>query len=145
MRRLDVRLAYRFLDVKTQYVDGLMLKPLIPRHRAFANLAYETKNRWKFDYTIQWLGEQRIPDTGMNPSGYRLPSSAPAYVLMKTQVTKDFSNGWSVYLGFENLGNFTLERPIISPEEPFSEYFDSSLVWGPIFGRMAYAGFRYRL
>ena len=64
---------------------------------------------------------------------------------MNTQVTKDFSDRWSVYLGVENLNNFTLNNPIISAAEPFSEYFDSSLVWGPIFGRMAYAGFRYRL
>ena len=145
MRRFDVRLAYRFLDVKTQYLDGLMLKPLIPKHRAFANLAYETKNRWKFDYTVQWLGEQRIPNTAMNPTGYQLPRNAPDYVLMNAQITKDFSNRWSVYLGVENVSNFTLERPIISAEEPFSDYFDSSLVWGPIFGRMTYAGFRYRL
>ena len=145
LRRLDLRVAYRWLDVRTDYRSGRMARPLIAKHRAFANLAYETRNKWKFDFTIQWLGDQRVPDTSVNPTGYQLPGTALDYVLMNTQVTKDFSDRWSVYLGVENLNNFTLNNPIISAAEPFSEYFDSSLVWGPIFGRMAYAGFRYRL
>jgi outer membrane receptor for ferrienterochelin and colicins len=145
MRRFDMRLAYRWLNVKTDYRRGLMSRPLIAGHRAFANFAYETKNKWKFDYTVQWIGEQRIPDTRMNPDGYQLAEYAPAYMMMNAQVTKDFKDRWSVYLGVENLTNFRLNNPIIASEEPFSPYFDSSLVWGPIFGRMAYAGFRYRL
>ena len=145
MRKLDVRLAYRWLDVKTDYRDGLLSKPLLAPHRAFANFAYETRNRWKFDYTVQWLGEQRMPATAMNPSGYQLADYAPDYVLMNAQVTKAFNHKWSVYLGVENVGDYRLRDPIISSEEPFSEYFDSSLVWGPIFGRMAYAGFRFRI
>ena len=145
IRRFDVRLAYRWLDVRTDYLDGLMRKPLIAPHRAFANFAYETRNRWKFDYTVQWLSGQRIPFTQMNPVGYQLPPYAPDFALMNLQVTKDFNSKWSVYLGVENIGDYKLNDPIISNDEPFSEYFDSSLVWGPIFGRMAYAGFRFRV
>lgn len=145
MRRFDLRLAYRFLDVKTDYLSGLLQRPLIPTQRAFINLAYETKNKWKFDYTVQWLGEQRIPDTSENPEGYRLPDYSPSYFLMNAQVTKDLKSRWSIYVGVENINNYTLKDPLISASEPFSQYFDSSLVWGPIFGRMAYGGFRYRV
>jgi outer membrane receptor for ferrienterochelin and colicins len=145
MRRFDVRLAYRYLDVKTEYLSGLLQRPLIPAHRAFVNLAYETKNKWKFDYTVQWLGKQRIPGTGENPVAYQLPDYSPAYFLMNAQVTKDLKTRWSIYVGVENINNYTLQNPIISASEPYSQYFDSSLVWGPIFGRMAYGGFRYRV
>ncbi len=145
MRRFDVRLAYRYLDVKTDYLSAMLERPLISKQRAFINLAYETKSKWKFDYTVQWLGEQRIPDTSENPAGYQLPEYSPAYILMNAQVTKDLKSRWSVYVGVENLNNYTLTNPIISSSEPFSPYFDSSLVWGPIFGRMAYGGFRYRV
>jgi outer membrane receptor for ferrienterochelin and colicins len=145
VRRFDVRIAYRYLDVKTDYLSGLFERPLIPAQRAFVNLAYETKNKWKLDYTLQWLGKQRIPDTSENPIGYQLPDYSPSYFLMNAQVTKDFKTRWSVYVGVENINNYTLQNPIISASEPFSEYFDSSMVWGPIFGRMAYAGFRYRI
>ena len=145
MRRFDLRLAYRWLDVQTDYRNGPMSRPLIPGHRAFANFAYETRNKWKFDYTLQWIGKQRLPNTRMNPDGYQLGGYAPDYVMMNAQVTKDFKDRWSVYVGVENLTNFRLNKPIIASEEPFSPYFDTSLVWGPVFGRMAYAGFRYRL
>jgi outer membrane receptor for ferrienterochelin and colicins len=144
MRRFDVRMAYRLLDVKTDYSNGLLDRPLIPKHRAFVNLAYETKNKWKFDYTIQWLGKQRIPDTSLNPAGYDLAPYSPEYVLMNAQVTKDIKHRWSVYLGVENITNYSIKNPIVAADEPFSPYFDSSLV-GPIFGRMAYLGFRYRI
>lgn len=64
---------------------------------------------------------------------------------MNAQITKDIKDKWSVYLGVENLNNFTLDNPIVAADQPFSQYFDTSLVWGPIFGTMAYAGFRFRI
>jgi outer membrane receptor for ferrienterochelin and colicin len=145
MRRFDLRMAYRWLDVKTDYTEGLLMKPLIAEHRAFVNLAYETKNKWKFDFTVQWLGPQRIPDTSQNLPENQLPEYSPDYVLMNTQITKDFGDKWSVYLGVENIGDYKLDDPIVSANDPFGNNFDASMVWGPIFGRMAYAGFRFRL
>jgi outer membrane receptor for ferrienterochelin and colicin len=144
LRRLDLRLAYRWLDVKTDYLNGMLSRPLIPKHRAFMNLAYATKNKWSFDFTVQWLGRQRIPRTAENPTEYQRPGFSPDYVLMNAQVSKELKR-WSVYGGIENLGNFSVKNPIIAASNPFSQYFDSSLVWGPIFGRMAYMGFRYRI
>lgn len=145
MRRLDVRLAYRWLNVETDFLEGRRTRPLIAGHRAFANLAYETRNNWKFDYTVQWLGKQRLPQTEENPPAFQLGSNSKPYWVMNAQVTKDFRDDWSVYLGVENIGNFKLDDPIIASAEPFSPYFDASLVYGPVFGRMAYAGFRYRI
>lgn len=147
IRRLDIRMAYRWLDVKTNYLDGLFERPLIPAHRSFVNLAYETRNGWKFDYTVQWLGKQRIANTTMNEAQNQLPTTSPTYSLMSAQVTKDFGERWSVYLGVENLSNYTLDNPIVGANDPFNpnNNFDTSFVWGPIFGRMTYAGFRYRI
>lgn len=145
IRRLDLRLSYRFLDVKTTYSAGLLERPLIARHRAFANMAYETKNKWKFDLTVQWIGQQRIPYTGENPATYQLPSRSPDYILVNSQVTKDFNTRFSLYVGVENLANYSLEDPIVAADVPFGPYFDSSLVWGPVFGRMLYAGVRWNI
>jgi outer membrane receptor for ferrienterochelin and colicins len=145
MRRFDLRMAYRWLDVKTDYTEGRLMKPLIAEHRAFVNLAYATKDKWKFDFTVQWLGKQRIPDTSQNLPENQLTDYSPDYVLMNTQITKDFGDKWSVYLGVENIGDFKLDDPIVSANDPFGNNFDASLVWGPIFGRMAYAGFRFRI
>lgn len=147
IRRFDIRLAYRLLDVKTDFLDGLLQRPLIPQHRAFGNFAYETRNGWKFDYTLQWLGEQRIANTSMNVIQNQLPRTSPDYVLMSTQITKDIGEKWSAYLGVENLNDFTVDNPILGASDPFNpnNNFDTSFVWGPIFGRMVYAGFRFRV
>jgi outer membrane receptor for ferrienterochelin and colicins len=145
MRRLDVRIAYRWLDVQTDYLDGRLQRPLVPRDRAFINLAYKTKNNWAFDYTVTRTGEQRLPNTVNNPQNYQLKAFSDSFVLMNAQVTKDLGAKWSVYLGVENLGDFRLNNPIVSADQPFSPYFDSSMVWAPVFGQMWYAGFRYRV
>jgi len=144
VRRFDVRLAYRWYDVMTEYSGTLLTKPFVSRHRAFINLAYETKNDWKFDYTLQWQGAKRIPSTKSNPVEYQLASESPALWLMNAQVSKGFKDRFDVYVGMENIGNVRQANPILSDQNPFGTYFDGSLIWGPVFGRMTYVGFRLK-
>lgn len=142
---LDARLAYRWYDVQTTYHGELLQKPLLSNHRAFLNLGYSTNNGWKFDYTINWKGGKRIPSTSDNPPAYRLPEHSPDFFLMNAQVSKKWNNGFEVYAGMENITNYIQDNPIIASGDPFGDYFDSSLIWGPIFGRNTYFGIRYRI
>ncbi len=144
-RRFEVRLAYRYLDVRTDFTTGLLENPLIPRHRSFINLDYETNNGWHFDLTTQWIGQQRLPDTSGNPEAFQRADYTPSYLLVNAQVRKQLGKGWEVYVGGENLNNFRQDDPIIAPDDPFGAYFDTSMVWAPILGRMYYAGFRYKV
>jgi outer membrane receptor protein involved in Fe transport len=144
-KRFDVRLAYRWHNVKTTYGGEELRVPLYSPHRAFVNLAYKTENNWKFDYTASWQSQQRVPSTAGNPEPFQVSDSSPSFFMMNAQVTKVWFDRLDVYVGVENLLNFTQEDPIISSANPFSNYFDSSLVWGPIFGRMMYVGLRYRI
>lgn len=143
--RFDLRLAYRWFDVKTTYGNTLLEKPLLAAHRAFLNLAYETKDQWKFDATLNWQGAKRIPFTASNPEAYRLAEYSPDFAVVNAQLSKGWGKQFEWYLGVENLLNFQQEDPILSSEDPFGPYFDASLVWGPIFGRTTYAGLRYRI
>lgn len=145
IKRLDVRLAYRWFDVKTTYDGSLRQKPLIATHRAFVNLAYETRNYWKFDYTFNWESSKRIPFTSRNPGPLRLGQLSPSFFLMNAQISKTWREKLDVYLGGENLLNFVQEDPILASNDPFGPYFDSSLIWGPIFGRNVYVGMRYKI
>ncbi len=140
----DLRLAYRFNDVKTRYLDGLSRKPLTSAQRAFINMAYEIEHKWAFDATVNWQGDRLIPNTSTNPAEYRLPDYSPDFVTINMQATKKWK-ALDIYLGVENLLNFTQDNPILSAENPNSEFFDSSLIWGPIFGRNIYAGLRYKI
>lgn len=144
--QLDVRMAYRYFAVKTTYGDQLKEKPLTAAHRAFTNIAYTWKG-WKMDYTLQLIGAKRIPPTGENPLQYQMPAYSPAYVTMNAQISKRLGkqNKFELYLGGENLGNFTQRRVILSAEQPFGPHFDASMVWGPVSGRMIYGGVRYRV
>ena len=148
-RRLDIRTAYRFLDVKTKYKSGLIEKPLLSKHRGFLNIAYSTrkiKNRqWKIDLTTQWIGSQRIPFTGDNDSVFQLLERSEGYLLLNGQLTRTFGKKIDAYLGVENALNYRQVNPILSSENPYSEYFDSALIWAPIFGRMIYLGFRFTI
>ncbi|MBZ4191872.1 TonB-dependent receptor domain-containing protein [Niabella beijingensis] len=145
LRKLDLRMAYRWLEVQTQYNQGLLDKPFTAKHRAFINLAYETRNKWKFDYTTQWLSRKRIPNTASNPADKQMDAYSPSFFQMAAQVSKQFSKQWEVYIGGENLTNYVQEYRIIDAQAPFSPYFDGSLIWGPVTGRMVYAGFRFRI
>ena len=153
LKRLDIRLAYRYLDVYKTYSAHLREKPLLSRHRAFVNLAYETKKnkskQWKFDITTQWIGSQRIPYTADNIASnnpeFILDGRSDDYMLMNAQITRVFGDRFEIYLGGENLFNYKQINPILSSEDPYGDYFESSLVWAPIFGRMFYGGIRFTI
>lgn len=148
--RLELRTAYKHYDVKTEYQSGLLQKPLQAKNRFFANMGYQTApkengSQWRFDYTFNLLGEQRLPSTASNPEDYRFRDHADGYSLMNAQVTKVFSNAFEVYVGGENLTNFRQYDAILGADDPFGPYFDTTLVYAPVYGRMLYMGFRYKL
>lgn len=143
--RMDVTAAFRFNDVKTTINDELLRKPLVNKYKGLVNLSYTTNlNKWQFDFTAQFNGDSRIPSTSENPVEYRLADSSPTYTILNFQITKYFRK-WELYAGGENLTNFKQENPIIAANDPFGEYFDSSLIWGPLTGIKLYAGIRYRI
>lgn len=146
VKNLDIRIAYRYFDVEENYSGKLLQKPLVSKHRAFMNAAYEWKG-WKFDYTINLNGRKRIPGTAANPLPDQRAAYSPSYVLMNAQISKSLGKqkAFDIYLGGENLTGYYQKDAIISAHQPFSHYFDASLVWGPVTGRMFYAGFRYKL
>ncbi|ULC59248.1 TonB-dependent receptor [Flaviramulus sp. BrNp1-15] len=146
----DLRTAYKYYDVKTDYNSGLLEKPLTPKHRVFANASYETYKKdngqqWKFDATYNWLGKQRFSSTETNPNQYQLPERTPTVSTLNAQITKVFSPKFEVYLGGENITNLKQSNPILGADDPFGSNFDTTFVYGPIFGSMYYAGLRFKI
>ncbi len=142
IKGLDVTAAFRYNDVKMTFTGQLMEKPLINRYKGLVNLSYVTRlKRWQFDFTSQMNGPSRIPTTVEDLGLYK---DSPSYLVLNAQLTRYFRQ-WNVYLGGENLTGYKQENPIISPEAPFSNAFDSSVIWGPISGIKVYAGLRYHI
>ncbi len=137
------------MDTKVTFKQGLMEKAMVSKHRAFINMSYETKNsHWQFDFTTQFNGSKRLPYTGGNPGDYQRGSRSPDYFNLLGQITyltKINKADFSVYLGVENLLNYKQTSPIVASDAPFSKYFDASMVWGSIYGRMLYAGLRLKI
>ena len=147
---LRLRSAYKMYDVQTDFLSGTFQKPLQAKKRFFGNLEYETSSfsnsqYWKFDFTYNWIGAQQLPNTQSNSNTDRLPKFSSAYSLMNTQITRVFSSVFEVYVGGENIGNYTQSKAILGAENPFGATFDSSIVYAPIFGQMYYAGLRFKI
>ena len=68
----------------------------------------------------------------------------PWHEQLMAQVTRYFRT-WSIYVGAENMTNFTQKNPIIGADNPYSGNFDASMAWGPIHGWTVYAGFRWAI
>lgn len=140
--RLELTAAYRYNDVKYTLDGELVRMPLQSRYKGLLNLSYYTNMRkWQFDFTTQFNGSGRMPSEMAIPAEFRTGTTFKAYQLMNAQVTKYFKR-WSVYAGCENIGDFVQKAPIVGAENPWSNYFDSSRIWGPLYGRKFYLGLR---
>jgi hypothetical protein len=148
-KRLFIKTAYRFVDTRVNYKQGLLQKAMVSKNRAFINFAYETKNNhWQFDFTTQYNGEKRLPLTKANPVEFQRENYSPEFFNLLGQITyqtKLKKSDFNIYLGVENLLNYKQTNPIVSSDLPFNKYFDASMVWGPIYGRMLYLGLRLKI
>jgi len=138
-RGLDVTAAFRLNDVKMTIGNELRDKALTNRYKGLVTASYQTPlKKWQVDFTTQFNGGGRMPDGGSWDESYN------PYTLMNAQITKYFRK-WSVYVGSENLTNFTMDDPIIDAANPWGSDFDASMVWGPIHGISVYGGVRFAI
>lgn len=148
IKRSEIRLAYRWLDAQTTYTAGLKERPLVAKHRVFINLAYATKEnaksqKWNFDFTARWLGSQRLANQYTQDATAEIYS--PAYWTLNAQVSFFARENFEVYAGGENITGYMIHHPIHLSENPNSEFFDASQVYGPMFGANYYVGLRWRI
>lgn len=142
--RLDVTGAYRYNDVKSTIGGELKRAALQSKFKGLLNLSYYTNmKKWQFDFTAQFNGPGRIPLNPAIPSD-RQNDEFDTFTVMNAQVTKFFRK-WSIYVGCENLGDFTQSNPILGADNPWSSGFDSSKIWGPVHGRKFYVGVRFAI
>ena len=139
IRNFQVKLAYKFEDNRIRYNEGMRILPLKPRHRGLMSLEYQTpRKNWRFNTSLNWFGKTRVPDSAQQ-DGY----TSPDWFQWNAQVTYSIKK-WEIYIGAENMLNVYQPHPIISGDQPFSDHFDASLIWGPLRGGMAFTGFRWR-
>jgi len=141
----EVKTGYNYLDVYQRTGNVKNVLPFNSKHKILSTFSYEPlSNKFHFDVNVHWYGRQRLPNTQTNPAAYRMPDFSESYTTINSQFTYNFGK-FEVYTGAENIFDFRQERPIISWQDPFGPYFDTSSVWGPTRGRELYFGLRYKL
>lgn len=144
-KKVEAKLAYTFLDVYRIIESEKVLLPFNAKHKVMTSLSYEPLSKaWHVDMNIHWYGKQRLPNTSSNPIEYRQPEESRSYTIASAQFTKVWKQ-FEVYTGIENIFDFRQLRPIVSWQNPFSPYFDTSFAWGPTRGREFYLGIRFRI
>ena len=148
LRGLSLTGAFRYTDSKTDYRNAAgvvqrLKKPLISDYKGLITASYQTPlKKWQVDLTGQLNGSGRMPVPDKeNPLW---DADFDAYQIWNAQVTKFFRH-WSIYVGSENLFNFTQKKPIIDAANPRGNNFDGSMVWGPVHGRKIYIGLRFNI
>ena len=139
-----IKSTFKNFDVKKQYDSGFKQNPLTPKNRFFTNIEASTNekengSKWKFDFTYNWIGKQRLPSHTelIDFEGY-----SPNYSLVNSQITRVFTNKFEMYVGGENIGGYTQSNPIVGGY-PFGTDFDTSIVYAPIHGALFYVGLRF--
>ena len=175
LRGWSMTTAFRYTDVKQTSFNSevgeyqLRDKPLQNKFKGIVTMSYQTPLKtWQFDLTAQFNGEGRMPDGFVVPEGskqYKIRNGQiyhKWYPQLLGQVTKFFRT-WSIYLGAENMTNFTQDSPIVGERvsgnkamkheakgehgfvDPSSANYDASMIWAPIHGWKMYLGFRWSL
>jgi outer membrane receptor for ferrienterochelin and colicins len=141
---VEFRFAYKAYDIHTAYISGEKRVPLQPKTRWFAFMGFEAhkkdQKQWRADVTFHRVGQQRLVATASLPS-----RNAHGFSLLSSQLTRQFSDTFSVYAGGENLLDVKQADAVLDASNPFGVNFDTSQVYSPVFGRMFYAGFRFNL
>ena len=175
LRGWSMTVAFRYTDVKQTSFNSevgeyqLRDKPLQNKFKGIITTSYQTPLKtWQFDLTAQFNGEGRMPDGFVIPEGnkqYRISNGQVYhkwYPQLLGQMTKYFRT-WSIYLGAENMTNYTQDSPIVGDRvagnkamrhgaksehgfvDPSSANYDASMIWAPIHGWKLYLGFRWAL
>lgn len=150
INHLQLRTSYKYYDIQTDYLSGRMNQALQAKNRFFANAEFtthETENgaHWRFDLTYNWFSKQRLPSSQDNAINNQWAAFSNPYSTLNAQITRVFSKTFEVYVGGENLTDYQQKRVIYGGDNPFGQDFDSSMVYAPIFGRMIYAGLRFKV
>ncbi|MES2618214.1 MAG: TonB-dependent receptor [Bacteroidota bacterium] len=141
---VEAKITYNYLDVYRQTNGKKIQLPFNSKHKVLLALSYVPKSkRWRVDLNAHWFGKQRLPDTEKNPEEFRQAATSKPYTTFNLQATKSWKR-LEIYGGCENLFDYRQLKPIVSWQNPFSPYFDTSFNWGPTRGREIYIGIRYK-
>ncbi len=144
-KRFELKTGYNYLDVYQIINNRKETLPFNPIHKFLLTFSFKpVTNLFHVDVNVHSFGKQRLPNTEKNPTDYQQPGFSKPYQLFNCQFTYNLKK-FELYAGCENILNFRQWRPLLSWQNPFGKYFDSSYAWGPTRGREIYGGIRFKM
>lgn len=135
---MDVQLVSA--DSSGQYRSGPQL--FTPRFSGVFSVSWQIE-KWHLtiDYSGKVIGPMELP--GFAPP-FQRPTRSDWFSLQHVQLTEAIGKRWEVYGAVKNLLNFTQDSPLIDPQHPFGDAFDTTYAWGPLQGRRFVIGVRFK-
>lgn len=143
---INAKIGFRYQDNKLNADYRFREQVMIPKWRGMVALDWESKSKvWSINMTMNYIGPMRLPDKPNYPHEliHDHTGKSPAYPLLQTQINY-LKGSWDLYLGCENITNYTQHSAIIAPTDPHGDYFNATEVFAPINGIKPYLGIRYK-
>ena len=145
LEQVTIKIGSRFQSNKMQFSKEYKDQIFIPKWRGMTSIDWESnQKKWLWNFTIQLVGPMRFPDKTNYPhelkhdhEGWTKP-----YLLAQTQLNYKFKE-IDLYVGCDNLTNFTQHNAIIAADTPHSNYFNAVEVYAPINGIKPYIGIKW--
>lgn len=114
-----------------------------PDYQGNASVTWTHSRRWTIDYTAVLTGPMKLPEY---PPPFSRSAWSPAFATHDVQVTYDLDIAGSgvvqVYGSVRNVFGYAQPSPLVDPDRPFGESFDTTYVYGPLYGRTVGLGLR---
>lgn len=142
---LNLSGAYEVYDYDDAYKSHLSLAAI--EQRARFSVDYDVAG-WELFSEATWVGARNLAPYGYGDryndalAASQKSTDAPAYTTVDLKLSKALTKNITVYMGAKNLFNTiqtTRESPLFYDA---TGAFDSAHVWGPLRGRMMYAGLK---
>ncbi len=145
---LSIKLGGTFMDMYQVYDDKLGDKvreeqEFTPKFSGTVAVNYKfPKSKIEIHWSGKFYSPQKLPEYDYP---FERPTRSPWYSVHNLQLTKELKNKSSVYVAVKNLFNYTQPSPLIDPENPFGDNFDTAYAYGPLQTRRCMIGFRWSL
>ena len=110
--------------------DGTRTPQLFtPEWSGTGGVTFQFSKHIEASWTLRWFGMMQLPQF---VAPFERPDQSQAFSLQHVQFKYTIRQGFHFLIAIKNVGNFTQPTPLINPDQPFSEAFDTSYVYGPL-------------
>lgn len=115
--------------------------PFTPQFSGNFQVTYQWQQpKLTFAYTGQLNGPEPLPKL---QGPFSRPDQSPWYTIQNFKISHNLNHHLEIYGGVKNIFNWTQPTPLVDPENPFGEDFDTIYAYGELQPRRFYVGLNW--